>query len=211
MPRRGTWNARIVGLAPGKHGANRTGRPFTGDYAGDLLYATLAKFGLSEGVYDQHRDDGLTLTGAIILNAVKCLPPANKPEPIEIATCRPFLEESLNQLPTVRVVIALGQIAPTPRPRPRLKTRRDQFAHAASMSRRMGASYSQATTAAATTRTRGARRTMFEAGCSGDGVRPWLTKFARAVVLRRAQIRRSCGVQCIMRTRARALVNSATR
>ena len=104
------WLA-IVGLAPGKHGANRTGRPFTGDYAGDLLYATLAKYGLSKGGYDQHRDDGLTLTGAIILNAVKCLPPANKPEPIEIATCRPFLEESLKQLPTVRVIIALGQIA----------------------------------------------------------------------------------------------------
>jgi len=101
----------IVGLAPGKHGANRTGRPFTGDFAGDLLYATLAKFGLSEGKYDRHRDDGLRLIGTIILNAVKCLPPANKPAPIEIATCRPFLEESLKQLPTVRVVIALGQIA----------------------------------------------------------------------------------------------------
>lgn len=106
----GAWLA-IVGLAPGKHGANRTGRPFTGDYAGDLLYATLAKFGLSEGTYDQRRDDGLVLKGAIILNAVKCLPPANKPEPREIATCRPFLEEALAQLPDVRVLVALGQIA----------------------------------------------------------------------------------------------------
>ena len=104
------WLA-IVGLAPGKHGANRTGRPFTGDYAGGLLYATLSKYGLSEGVYGAERSDGLKLTGAIILNAVKCLPPANKPEPIEIATCRPFLEESLKQLPNVRVIIALGQIA----------------------------------------------------------------------------------------------------
>jgi uracil-DNA glycosylase len=101
----------IIGLAPGKHGANRTGRPFTGDYAGDLLYATLAKFGLSEGVYSQRPDDGLVLKGAIILNAVKCLPPANKPEPAEIATCRPFLDEALAQLPNLRVLIALGQIA----------------------------------------------------------------------------------------------------
>ena len=125
------WLA-IVGLAPGKHGANRTGRPFTGDYAGDLLYATLAKYGLSEGVYDQHRDDGLTLTGAIILNAVKCLPPANKPEPIEIATCRPFLEESLKQLPTVRVIVALGQIAHNAAARALgLKPSATKFAHAA--------------------------------------------------------------------------------
>ncbi len=125
------WLA-IVGLAPGKQGANRTGRPFTGDYAGDLLYATLAKFGLSEGAYDQHRDDGLTLTGAIILNAVKCLPPVNKPEPIEIATCRPFLEESLKQLPTVRVIIALGQIAHNAASRALgLKPAATKFAHAA--------------------------------------------------------------------------------
>ena len=127
----GAWLA-IVGLAPGKHGANRTGRPFTGDYAGDLLYATLAKFGLSEGAYDQHRDDGLQMKGAIILNAVKCLPPANKPDPIEIATCRPFLEESLKQLPTVRVVIALGQIAHNAASRALgLKPGATRFAHAA--------------------------------------------------------------------------------
>src|SRR3990170_7694677 len=104
------WLA-IVGLAPGKHGANRTGRPFTGDYAGELLYATLAKFGLSEGAYAGDPGDGLRLKGAIILNAVKCLPPANKPEPQEIANCRPFLLASLAALPTVRVVIALGQVA----------------------------------------------------------------------------------------------------
>lgn len=106
----GAWLA-IVGLAPGKHGANRTGRPFTGDYAGDLLFATLARFGFSEGVYDARADDGLRLSGAIILNAVKCLPPQNKPTPEEIRTCRPFLEAALAALPQVGVVIALGQIA----------------------------------------------------------------------------------------------------
>src|SRR5687767_3061740 len=104
------WLA-IVGLAPGKHGANRTGRPFTGDYAGELLYATLLKFGLAEGEYGADPADGLQLKGAIILNAVKCLPPANKPEPGEIATCRNYFEAALGVLPSVRVLIALGQIA----------------------------------------------------------------------------------------------------
>ncbi|WP_428685915.1 uracil-DNA glycosylase [Sphingopyxis sp.] len=104
------WLA-FAGLAPGKHGANRTGRPFTGDYAGDLLFATLAKFGLSRGVYDARIDDGLTLDGAIIVNSVKCLPPRNKPTPAEIANCRPFFEAQLAALPTVRVIIALGRIA----------------------------------------------------------------------------------------------------
>jgi uracil-DNA glycosylase family 4 len=104
------WLA-IVGLAPGKHGANRTGRPFTGDYAGELLYATLPKFGLAEGEYRADTAGGLRLTGAIILNAVKCLPPANKPEPSEIATCRNYFEAALVALPKVRVLVALGQIA----------------------------------------------------------------------------------------------------
>jgi uracil-DNA glycosylase family 4 len=104
------WLA-IVGLAPGKHGANRTGRPFTGDYAGDLLYATLLKFGLAEGEYRASPGDGLQLKAAIILNAVKCLPPANKPEPREIATCRNYFEAALAALPKVRVLVALGQIA----------------------------------------------------------------------------------------------------
>ena len=125
------WLA-IVGLAPGKHGANRTGRPFTGDYAGDLLYATLAKFGLSEGVYAADRGDGLRLTGAIILNAVKCLPPQNKPEPVEIATCRPFLEQSLTQLPNARIIVALGQIAHNAAARAlALKPSATKFGHAA--------------------------------------------------------------------------------
>ena len=104
------WLA-IVGLAPGKHGANRTGRPFTGDYAGELLYATLLKFGLADGEYRADPADGLSLKGAIILNAVKCLPPANKPEPGEIATCRNYFEAALVALPKVRVLVALGQIA----------------------------------------------------------------------------------------------------
>ncbi len=104
------WLA-IIGLAPGKHGANRTGRPFTGDYAGDLLYATLAKFGLSEGTYDRQRDDGLRLKGAIILNAVKCLPPQNKTLPVEEATCRPFLMEGIASLTRLTTFIALGKVA----------------------------------------------------------------------------------------------------
>jgi len=107
---RDAWLA-IVGLAPGKHGANRTGRPFTGDFAGELLYETLLKFGLAEGQYRADPADRLRLKGAIILNAVKCLPPANKPEPSEIATCRNYFEAALAALPKVRVVLALGQIA----------------------------------------------------------------------------------------------------
>jgi len=104
------WLA-IIGLAPGKHGANRTGRPFTGDFAGDLLFGTLAKFGFTDGIYAGAADDGLTLSGAIIVNAVKCLPPANKPTSAEIHACRPFLAGQVAALPKVRVVIALGQIA----------------------------------------------------------------------------------------------------
>jgi uracil-DNA glycosylase len=104
------WLA-FAGLAPGKHGANRTGRPFTGDYAGDLLFATLAEFGLSKGCYDARIDDGLMLDGAIIVNSVKCLPPQNKPTPAEIASCRPFFETQLAALPKARVIIALGRIA----------------------------------------------------------------------------------------------------
>ncbi|MEG8028009.1 uracil-DNA glycosylase [Sphingomonas aerolata] len=101
----------IIGLAPGKHGANRTGRPFTGDFAGQLLYDTLGKFGLADGVFAAKPDDGLKLNGAIIINAVKCLPPQNKPTPEEIRTCRPFVENQLAELPKARVFIALGQIA----------------------------------------------------------------------------------------------------
>lgn len=101
----------IVGLAPGKHGANRTGRAFTGDHAGVLLFQTLAKFGLAEGVYRAEPDDGFTLKGCAIVNSVRCLPPGNKPEPSEIATCRTFYNAALNALPRVRVLVALGAIA----------------------------------------------------------------------------------------------------
>jgi uracil-DNA glycosylase len=103
------WLA-IIGLAPGKHGANRTGRPFTGDYAGELLFETLAKYGLARGAYDARPDDGFTLHGVAICNAVKCLPPENKPTPEEIANCRPFLAAQIDALPA-RIYIALGQIA----------------------------------------------------------------------------------------------------
>jgi len=104
------WLA-IVGLAPGKRGANRTGRHFTGDFAGELLYGTLLKFGLAEGEYRASPGDGLQLKGAMILNAVKCLPPGNKPEPVEVATCRNYFEAGLAALPSVLVLVALGRIA----------------------------------------------------------------------------------------------------
>jgi len=104
------WLA-IIGLAPGKQGANRTGRPFTGDFAGELLYATLLKFGLAEGAYGADPADGLRLNGAIILNAVKCLPPQNKTTPVEEANCRPFLMEGIAALPKLTTFIALGKVA----------------------------------------------------------------------------------------------------
>jgi uracil-DNA glycosylase len=101
----------IVGLAPGRTGANRTGRPFTGDWAGDLLYATLAKLGLSQGTYDARPDDGLTLSGAMITNAVRCAPPLNKPETSEIAACAPFLKARIKALPALTTLICLGKIS----------------------------------------------------------------------------------------------------
>jgi uracil-DNA glycosylase len=101
----------VVGLAPGRTGANRTGRPFTGDWAGDLLYATLAKVGLSRGTYDARPDDGLTLQGAMITNAVRCAPPLNKPETSEIAACAPFLKGRIAALPKLTTLICLGKIS----------------------------------------------------------------------------------------------------
>ncbi len=101
----------IVGLAPGKHGANRSGRPFTGDHAGILLYETLHKFGLSSAPLSLAIGDGLRLNGARITNAVKCLPPDNKPLPVEIKTCNAYLRAELAQSPNARVLIALGTIA----------------------------------------------------------------------------------------------------
>lgn len=113
VPSFGDTNARImiVGLAPGMKGANRTGRPFTGDYAGDLLYETLAKFGFSSGTYDKHRDDGLILHDITITNAVRCVPPQNKPTPEEIKTCRPFLQNTIAAHNRLKGFIVLGRIA----------------------------------------------------------------------------------------------------
>jgi uracil-DNA glycosylase family 4 len=101
----------IVGLAPGLQGANKTARPFTGDYAGDLLYATLAKFGFTQGTYDARPDDGLTLHDAMITNAVRCVPPQNKPTTAEIHTCRAFLIGRIKALPKITHMLALGRIA----------------------------------------------------------------------------------------------------
>src|ERR1700722_13491912 len=101
----------IVGLAPGLRGANRTGRPFTGDYAGDLLYATLLAFGFARGQYLARPDDGLELVDCRITNAVRCVPPQNKPTPLEIATCRRYLIKALNELDNLRAIVVLGRIA----------------------------------------------------------------------------------------------------
>jgi len=101
----------IVGLAPGVTGANRTGRPFTGDYAGDLLYATLQKFGWAKGTYDCRPDDGLKLHRAMITNAVRCVPPQNKPVGAEINECRKYLDARITALPRLRIIMALGKIA----------------------------------------------------------------------------------------------------
>jgi uracil-DNA glycosylase family 4 len=101
----------IVGLAPGLQGANRTGRPFTGDFAGDLLYATLLEYGFAKGVYQARPDDGLTLIGCRISNAVRCVPPQNKPLPAEINTCRQFLSATIGTMPRLRAIVALGRVA----------------------------------------------------------------------------------------------------
>jgi uracil-DNA glycosylase len=101
----------IVGLAPGAQGANRTGRPFTGDYAGDLLYDTLLDLGFASGTYHARPDDGLMLTNARISNAVRCVPPQNKPLPVEITTCRPFLIATMETMPDLRAIVLLGRVA----------------------------------------------------------------------------------------------------
>ncbi|HET9413097.1 MAG TPA: uracil-DNA glycosylase [Pseudolabrys sp.] len=101
----------IVGLAPGLQGANRTGRPFTGDYAGVLLYETLGKYGFARGEYHAHPDDGLELVDCRITNAVRCVPPENKPTPEEIRTCRDFLTPTIGEMKKLRAIVALGRIA----------------------------------------------------------------------------------------------------
>jgi uracil-DNA glycosylase family 4 len=113
VPNFGPLTARllIAGLAPGLQGANRTGRPFTGDWAGDLLYDTLLKLGLAKGKYEERADDTLGLVNCRIANSVHCVPPQNKPLPAEIKTCRQFLNSELEILPNVKVILALGKIA----------------------------------------------------------------------------------------------------
>jgi uracil-DNA glycosylase family 4 len=113
VPSFGATAARllVVGLAPGLRGANRTGRPFTGDYAGDLLYATLSAYGFAQGSYGQRPDDGLVLIDARITNAVRCVPPENKPTPAEITACRGYLGAVVAEMPNLRAILALGRIA----------------------------------------------------------------------------------------------------
>lgn len=113
VPSFGSRNAQflIVGLAPGLKGANFSGRPFTGDYAGDLLYATLLEFGFAKGAYAAHKDDGLELVNARITNAVKCVPPENKPTGEEIKTCRSFLKTEMETMPNLKVILSLGLIS----------------------------------------------------------------------------------------------------
>jgi uracil-DNA glycosylase family 4 len=101
----------IVGLAPGLKGANRTGRPFTGDYAGDLLYETLQRFGFARGSYQARADDGLTLVDTRITNAVRCVPPENKPTLSEIKTCRSFLQATIAEMRNLRAIVTLGRIS----------------------------------------------------------------------------------------------------
>jgi uracil-DNA glycosylase len=122
----------IVGLAPGMQGANRTGRPFTGDYAGDLLYATLLEYGFAKGSYQARPDDGLKLVDCRIANAVHCVPPQNKPLPVEINTCRQFLIANLETMPKLRAIIALGRIAHDSVLKPlKLKASQAPFGHGA--------------------------------------------------------------------------------
>ena len=113
VPSFGDTSARllVLGLAPGVTGAHRTGRPFTGDYAGDLLYATLTKFGFANGRFDARPDDGLVLSGCMVTNAVRCVPPQNKPVGAEINACRPFMLSRLKALPELRAIVCLGRIA----------------------------------------------------------------------------------------------------
>jgi len=101
----------VLGLAPGRMGANRTGRPFTGDFAGVLLYETLIKFGFAQGSYEARPDDGLQLIDCMVSNAVRCAPPGNKPETSEEHTCRRFLNARLNQLPNLKVIVTLGDVS----------------------------------------------------------------------------------------------------
>jgi uracil-DNA glycosylase family 4 len=135
VPSFGAIDARllIVGLAPGLRGANRTGRPFTGDYAGDLLYATLNDFGFAQGQYAARPDDDLTLIDCRITNAVRCVPPENKPTPQEITTCRDFLAATIKEMSNLRAIVALGRVAHETVVRAQSARRRDHpFLHGGS-------------------------------------------------------------------------------
>lgn len=113
VPAFGPLEARllVVGLAPGLKGANRTGRPFTGDYAGDLLYATLLRLGFAEGRYEQRADDGLRLVDCRITNGVRCVPPLNRPSGEEVGNCRPFLRREFAAMPHLSCIVALGAVS----------------------------------------------------------------------------------------------------
>ena len=122
----------VLGLAPGVKGANRTGRPFTGDHAGKLLYATLLKYGLARGDYREDPNDGMELTGVRIVNAVRCVPPENLPTPAEVGTCNRFLQSELAVMRSLRVVLALGLVAHNALLRTfRIPAARHRFAHGA--------------------------------------------------------------------------------
>ena len=145
----------IVGLAPGLRGANRTGRPFTGDYAGDLLYATLRQFGFAEGEYEARPDDGFTLVDCRITNAVRCVPPENKPTPPEIRTCRQFLVATIAEMPKLRAIVTLGRVAHDTLIAARMAKRREYpFSHGGAHAL-AGSPCSTAITARATIRTPG--------------------------------------------------------
>lgn len=113
VPSFGPSSARVLvlGLAPGLKGANQTGRPFTGDYAGDLLYPTLLRFGFAQGEYGAHAEDGLEMVDCRISNAVRCVPPANKPVGLEIRNCKSFLEQEFASMPRLEIIVALGLVA----------------------------------------------------------------------------------------------------
>jgi uracil-DNA glycosylase len=113
VPSFGPLSARllIVGLAPGLRGANFSGRPFTGDYAGDVLYQTLIKYGHAKGTYGAHKDDGVILVDTRITNAVRCVPPQNKPTPEEINTCRDFLIQEIESMPNLEMILTLGLVS----------------------------------------------------------------------------------------------------
>jgi uracil-DNA glycosylase family 4 len=134
VPSFGTLDAKllIVGLAPGLKGANRTGRPFTGDYAGDLLYASLKRHGLARGEYKARADDGFELLGVRISNSVRCVPPQNKPLPVEIKTCRPFLIDEIAAMENLCAIFTLGAIAhDSVASALKLKKKDHKFAHGA--------------------------------------------------------------------------------